>query len=171
MTVFADMRKPCRGRLGAVLVLPLFLAALSAVPPVHAQEAGAVDIEANEMEILETDKRAVFRGDVIAKRPADTIRCAEMVVNYVDVKKADGTSGTEVDQLDCKGGSTITTATQTITGSLATFYVRKDELIVTGDVKVVQGKTVIRGPKLFVDLKSKKTRMTGGRVKGRFVPK
>ena len=137
----------------------------------HAQEQGAVDIEANEMEILETDKRAIFRGDVIAKRPADTIRCAEMIVNYVDVKKADGSNGTDVDQLDCKGSTTITTATQTITGNLATFYVRKDELVVSGDVKVVQGKTVIRGPKLFVDLKTKVTRMTGGRVKGKFVPK
>ena len=143
--------------------------------PTRAQEAGAVDIEANEMEILETDKRAIFRGDVVAKRPSDTIRCAEMVVSYVDVKKADGTSVTDVDVLDCKGSAKITTATQTITGNLATFYVRRDELIVSGDVKVVQGKTVLNGPLLKVDLKTKRTVMSGGngkvRVKGRFVPK
>jgi hypothetical protein len=29
---------------------------------------------------------------------------------------------------------------------------------------------VIRGPRLTVDLKSKRTKMEGGRVKGRFVP-
>jgi lipopolysaccharide export system protein LptA len=140
---------------------------------VVAQEtgSGAVNIEASEMEILETDKRAVFRGDVVAKRPGDTIRCQEMIVNYVDVKAADGTSNTEVDNLDCKSAVTITTATQIITGDLAKFQLRRDLLEVTGNVKVVQGKTVIRGPRLTVDLKSKRTKMEGGRVRGTFVPK
>ncbi len=141
--------------------------------PAFAQEAGSgvVDIEASEMEILETDKRAVFRGDVVAKRPSDTIRCQEMIVNYVEVKQTDGSSATEVDKLDCKTAVTIVTATQTITGDLATFQLRRDLLDVTGNVKVVQGKTVIRGPHLTVDLKTKRTKMAGGRVKGRFVPK
>lgn len=139
--------------------------------PSYAQESGAVDIEAAEMEILETDKLAIFRGDVVAKRPSDTIRADEMIVSYIDVKQPDGTTKTEVDVLDCKGNVTITTATQTITGSVAKFFVRKDELVVTGDVKVVQGTTVLRGPRLTVDLKSKRTKMTGGRVKGKFVPK
>ncbi len=169
MTVLSDQKKPQAKNIKAVLLGLLLVAALPTAA--HAQEAGAVDIEANEMEILETDKRAIFRGDVVAKRPSDTIRCGEMVVTYIDVKKADGTSGTEVDQLDCKGSTTIVTATQTITGDLAVFYVRRDQLVVTGNTKVVQGKTVIRGPKLLVDLKTKVTKMTGGRVKGKFVPK
>ena len=172
MMMLSDQEKPWAIIFRAVFLGLTLVSAGLALPTIaHAQEAGAVDIEANEMEILETDKRAIFRGDVIAKRPNDTIRCAEMVVSYVDAKKADGTTGTEVDQLDCKGSSTITTATQTITGDLATFFVLRDELIVSGNVKVVQGKTVIRGPKLFVDLKTKTTRMSGGRVKGKFVPK
>jgi lipopolysaccharide export system protein LptA len=148
------------------------LALLLATSPARAQDAGGgtVDIEASEMEILETDKRAVFRGDVVAKRPNDTIRCQEMTVNYIDVKQADGTSNTEVNDLNCKGSVTIVTATQTITGGTADFQLRKDLLLVTGDVKVVQGKTVIRGPRLTVDLKSKRTKMEGGRVRGKFVP-
>jgi lipopolysaccharide export system protein LptA len=150
------------------------LTVLAMAPQANAQTAtsnGAVDIEASEMEILETDKRAIFRGDVVAKRPSDTIRCAEMVVYYVDVKQADGTSNTEVDKLDCKSAVTITTATQTITGDLAVFQLRQNLLDVTGNVKVVQGKTVIRGPHLTVDLKTKRTKMAGGRVTGKFVPK
>ena len=150
------------------------VSALALIPQAGAQtavSAGAVDIEASEMEILETDKRAIFRGDVVAKRPTDTIRCAEMVVYYVDVKQPDGSSNTEVDKLDCKSAVTITTTTQTITGDLAIFQLRQNLLDVTGDVKVVQGKTVIRGPHLTVDLKSKRTKMSGGRIKGRFIPK
>ncbi len=147
------------------------LSLLAMVSAVEAQESGAVDIEASEMEILETDKRAVFRGDVVAKRPGDTIRCQEMIVNYIDVKQPDGTTSTEVDKLDCKSAVSITTTSQTITGDLAVFQLRRDLLDVTGNVKVVQGKTVLRGPHLTVDLKSKRTKMTGGRVRGKFVPK
>jgi lipopolysaccharide export system protein LptA len=137
-----------------------------------AQEAGsgAVDITAAEMEIIETDKRAVFRGNVVAKRPSDTIACEEMLVNYIDVKQPDGSSNTEVDKIDCKSDVTITTSTQKITGNLAVFYLRRDQLEVTGNVRVVQGKTVLKGPRLVVDLKSKRTKMVGG-VTGKFVPK
>ena len=48
------------------------LAVVDGMPAAVAQTAGsgAVDIEASEMEILETDKRAMFRGDVVAKRPS-----------------------------------------------------------------------------------------------------
>lgn len=132
---------------------------------------GTVDIEASEMEILETDKRAVFRGDVVAKRQNETIRGEQMVVTYTDVKQPDGTSKSEVDTLDVTGNPVITTASQTITGEKARFLVRQDKLEVTGNVKVVQGKTVLRGPVLNVDLKTKRTVMSGGRVKGQFVPK
>jgi lipopolysaccharide export system protein LptA len=144
---------------------------LAIVTPSLAQDAGgAVDITAGEMEILETDKRAIFRGNVVAKRPSDTIACEEMIVNYVDVKQADGSSNTEVDKIDCKSAVSITTSTQKITGNLAVFMLRQNKLEVTGNVKVVQGKTVLRGPKLLVDLKSKRTKMVGG-VAGQFVPK
>jgi lipopolysaccharide export system protein LptA len=139
-------------------------------PAVAQESGGAVDIEASEMEILEADKRAIFRGDVVAKRPNDTIRCQEMIVTYADIKQADGSSKTDVDKIDCNAAVTITTGTQTITGNAAHFELQQNVLNVTGNVKVVQGKTVIRGPKLTVDLKSKRTKMTGGRVSGKFVP-
>lgn len=147
------------------------LAGLAAYAPAFAQDQGTVDIEASEMEILETDKLAIFRGDVVARRPTDTIRCQEMIVSYTDVKKSDGSSSSEVEKLDCKGSVNIQTESQKITGNSAKFYLLKDELIVSGNVTVVQGKTVIRGPQLTVDLKTKRTRMSGGRVKGKFTPR
>ncbi len=148
------------------------LAILNLGAPMQARaQEESVNIEAGEMEIIDADKRAIFRGDVVAKRSSETIRAQEMVVEYVDVKQPDGTSKSEVDTMDCKGGVSITTPTQTITGSRAIFHVRRDELVVTGNVKVVQGKTVLRGPEMVANLKTKRTVMKGGRVKGTFVPK
>lgn len=152
----------------ALVVMTMVMAA-----PALAQEqsAGTVEIESNEMEILETNKTAIFRGDVVAKRPKDTIRCEEMLVTYKDVQQQDGSTSTEVEKIDCAGAVKIKTETQDITGNKALFLLLKDELTVTGNVTVVQDKTVLKGPQLFVDLKTKRTRMAGGRVKGRFTPR
>jgi lipopolysaccharide export system protein LptA len=152
----------------AITAVGLIVAAYCA--PAKAQDSGQVDIEASEMEILETDKKAIFRGNVIAKRPNDTIACEEMVVTYADGQAGAAEGATRVQKIDCKSAVSIKTASQSITGELAQFFLLKDELIVTGNVKVVQGKTVIRGPRLTVDLKSKRTKMSGGRVKGSFTP-
>lgn len=153
-----------------IMALALAATAATAVPRLSLAAEESVSIEAGEMEIIDADKRAVFRGDVVAKRSSETISAQQMVVDYVDVKQPDGTSKSEVDTMDCTGGVTITTPTQTITGGRAVFHIRRDELVVTGNVKVVQGKTVLRGPELVANLKSKRTVMKGGRVKGTFVP-
>lgn len=153
------------------LVSALVVIAMAAPALGQEQSAGTVDIESNEMEILETNKTAIFRGDVIAKRPKDTIRCEEMLVTYKDVPQQNGSTSTEVEKIDCTGSVKIKTETQDITGNKAIFLLLKDELTVTGNVTVLQDKTVLKGPQLYVDLKTKRTRMAGGRVKGKFVPK
>jgi lipopolysaccharide export system protein LptA len=139
--------------------------------PVAAQEKGALEVEASEMEILDAENKTIFRGDVDALRDGDRIRSEVMVVTYVDVKQADGTTKSEADVMEATGGVTITTGEQVITGAKALMLLREDKLTVTGNVKLVQGKTVLRGEKLMVDLNTKKTVMTGGRVKGSFVPR
>jgi lipopolysaccharide export system protein LptA len=132
---------------------------------------GPVDVEANSMEIIDANKQAVFRGQVNATREGQRMQADEMVVNYADVKQPDGSSTTDVTNLDAKGHVTITTKTQVITGDWAKMDVPADKLVVGGNVKVVQGKTVLAGQKLDVDLNTNRTLMSGGRVKGTFVPK
>jgi lipopolysaccharide export system protein LptA len=46
-----------------------------------------------------------------------------------------------------------------------------NSLLVGGKVKLVEGKTTLQGENLTVDLNTERTLMTGGRVKGSFVPK
>jgi lipopolysaccharide export system protein LptA len=133
--------------------------------------AGPVDVEANSMEIIDANKQAIFKGSVVATRTGETMKADEMVVDYADAKQKDGTSKTEVSNLNAKGNVTITTKTQTITGDSAVMDVQANKLVVIGNVTVVQGKTVLTGQKMNVDLDTNRTLMTGGRVKGRFVPK
>jgi lipopolysaccharide export system protein LptA len=162
-------------------VIATFLLGMSG--PVFAQSATpekpaaasseTVNVEAAEMEILDAEKKTIFRGDVVAKRAKETIRCPEMVIIYVDVKQPDGTMKSEADLMDCQGSTIITTPSQKITGDKAKLFLRKDELVVTGNVKVTEGKTVLRGTEFFSNTKTKRSVMKGGgggRVKGSFVP-
>jgi lipopolysaccharide assembly outer membrane protein LptD (OstA) len=77
---------------------------------------------------------------------------------------------TEVTFLDADGNVVIITDKQTITGKTAHMDVKANKLWVKGGTKVVQGKTIMNGDQLFVDLKTNKSELTGRRVKGSFVP-
>ena len=145
-----------------LLALPLGYA------PAHA--AGTVDIEADSMEIIDADHKTIFRGNVVAKRPTDTIQADEMVVSSSDEKQADGSNKSITSFVDAKGNVTIKARDAVITGDTAKFDVRHDQLVVGGDVKVVQGQTLLRGKVLNVDMKTFHLQMSGGRVNGTFVP-
>ena len=157
------------------LMAPAFVLALMTVP-VRADTApkGPVEVEANEMEIIDADKQAIFRGQVDAVRDSEHIRSDLMTVYYADVKQPDGTSKSQVSKLDATGNVTITTKKQTITGEWAKLDVQANTLLVGGHVKLVEGKTTLQGEKLTVDLDTNRTLMTGGgkvRAKASFVPK
>jgi lipopolysaccharide export system protein LptA len=154
----------------------LFAAALTlaAAGPLRAQQAAApvpVDISANEMEILDADKKAIFRGAVDATRGTTNLKADTLTVTYAEVKQPDGTTKTDATDLDARGNVTITTARETITGDWARFNPQANSLVVGGTVSVVQGATKLSGGELRADLNSGKIEMTGGRVKGSFLPK
>lgn len=155
-----------RKLMAASMVLGLFAVPLHIA---HAAQKGPVTVEANEMELVEGGKQAKFKGAVDAVRTDGRIQSDSMIVDYTEVKQADGTSKSEVSKLDATGHVTITSKTQVITGEWAKMDVIANTLVVGGNVKVVQGKTVLTGPKLNVDLNTDRTVMSGGRVKGSFV--
>ena len=157
------------------LVVSAFALALMGLPLRGAEKVSQpVEVEANEMEIVEADKQAIFRGLVDAVRGDEHIRSDTMTVFYSDVKQADGTTKSQVSKLDAVGNVTVTTSKQLITGDWAKMDVQANTLVVGGKVKLVEGKTTLQGEKLNVDLNTKRTLMVGTaqtRAKATFVPK
>jgi lipopolysaccharide export system protein LptA len=149
----------------ALLVMPHFAFAQKAT--------GNVVVEADQMEIIDTEQKTIFTGNVISTRPSETIRSDEMVVTNVDVKQPDGTLKSVTDKVNAKGHVVINTKTQVITGTTAIFDVQANTLEVTGAVHVVQGTTNLTGNRLVVNLDNNHLQMTGGkeRVRANFVPK
>jgi lipopolysaccharide export system protein LptA len=136
-----------------------------------ATPATPVDIVSNEMEILDKEKKAIFRGAVDATRGDTNIKSDTLTVTYADVKQPDGTTKTDATDIDAQGNVTITTPKEVITGDWAKYDPQTEKLVVGGNVKLVQGTTVLLGNELVSDLKTDRTQMKGGRVKGSFLPK
>ncbi|MCA3559590.1 MAG: hypothetical protein IOC82_00990 [Aestuariivirga sp.] len=134
-------------------------------------DTAPVDIVSNEMEILDKEKKAIFRGAVDATKGTTNLKSDELTVTYADVKQPDGATKTDATDLDAKGSVIITTPKEKITGDWAKYDPQSEKLTVGGKVKLVQGTTVLEGNELRADLKTGRTQMTGGRVKGSFLPK
>ncbi|MEP6827869.1 MAG: LptA/OstA family protein [Aestuariivirga sp.] len=150
----------------------LALGVAIALPTSHhaAQAAGAVDISADNMEIIDAEHKTIFRGNVVATRVTDTTKSDEMTVTSGDEKQADGSVKNVTKTVDCQGNVNITTKSAVISGDWCKLDVLHDKLMVGGTVSLVQGATVIKGKQLDVDLKTNHLQMSGGRVSGNFVP-
>jgi lipopolysaccharide export system protein LptA len=149
----------------------LVLLGLGRGAPAATDPPKPVEIEANQMEIVEAERKALFRGGVVARRADVTLKCDELVVEYDDVKQPDGTTRTDATSLNAKGAVEITTARETITGDWAKFDPRSNALVVGGSVRLVQGSTVLTGGELKADLDTDRIELGGGRVRGSFLPR
>lgn len=130
----------------------------------------AVDIAADSMELLEEQNTAVFTGNVDAVRGKIKLKSNKLVVKYKEVTRQNGSKKTEVRFLDATGRVTIVSGNQTITSDWAKMDVKANKAVIGGNVTVVQGKTRLRGDKLFLNLTTGQSRMQGGRVRAKFFP-
>ncbi len=130
----------------------------------------AVDVAADNMEIIDAEHKTIFKGNVVATRPNDVTKSDEMVITSGDEKQADGSVKNVTKMVDCKGHVNITTKNAVIVGDWCKLDVLADKLVVGGEVTLTQGSSVIKGKQLDVELKTNHLQMTGGRVSGNFVP-
>ena len=77
-------------RLAALFAAALVLMSAGTLQPQTAKAPVPVDISANEMEILDADKKAVFKGAVDATRGTTNLKADMLTVTYAEVKQADG---------------------------------------------------------------------------------
>lgn len=134
-----------------------------------------VRINANALEVLDKDKVAVFRGNVVVQQGDTTLQCKDLFVHYEGSAGApeDGQpmkSG-QIRKLEATGGVLVKTKDQTASGDSGVFEMKTNTVTMVGrPVVLTQGPNVIRGQKLVVDLQSGVSRFDGGRVESLIVP-
>jgi lipopolysaccharide export system protein LptA len=159
-----------------------------------------IDIESDVLVVHDAKKYATFKGNVKAVQGTTTIRSAELDVHYVGsggdaltsgapaspdaAKPAQGAglgqqNGTQISQIEARGNVIITGENeQTTTSDWALYDVPTQIVTVGGNVVLMQGKNMLKGDRLVIDLKTGESRfenqdrtVAGGRIRALFVPK
>jgi len=167
-----------------------------------------IDIESDVLVVHDSKKYATFKGSVKAVQGTTTLRAHELNVHYAgggetlatggkkeggeqaapatkvaDAKgeagAAKGEDGTQITKIEAKGDVIITSEKdQTTTSDWALYDVPGQTVTVGGNVVLTQGKNVLKGDRLVIDLKTGESRFentgntaAGGRIRALFMPK
>lgn len=145
-----------------------------------------VHIEAKTLEVRDKDKVATFSGDVHVQQGDTNLRCNSLLVFYEQEGKngknstlpaADpGPGGQQrIKRLEARGRVVVTQKQETVTGDLGIFDMKTNTVTVIGKVVMTDGKNILRGDRLIVDLTNGVSKVESGknghgRVQGLFVP-
>ncbi len=163
---------------GSVALLVLAAASTGA----RGQEVGAafagfdtgsdqpIQIEADRLEVRDTDKVAVYSGNVQVRQGDSLLKAPELRVFYTGEATEQGAPGSEVSRIEAGPSVTVSSGDQTASGSNIVLDMAKDLITMTGGVVLTQGPNVVRGERLVVNLATKQGRMEGGRVQTLITP-
>ncbi|MGB5949133.1 MAG: lipopolysaccharide transport periplasmic protein LptA [Parvibaculum sp.] len=127
-----------------------------------------IEIESDTLEVEDQKHVATFIGNVVATQGSMKLRADRLKADYTQTGGSDAATGkTQIRDILATGSVHITSRDdQSADGDWARYTVA-DRKIVMGDKVVLrQGKNVIRGTKLFIDLNSGKSRIVGGAEAG-----
>ncbi len=120
-----------------------------------------VNVESDRLDVDDATKRAVFTGSVRAVQGAFVIRAAELTASYTG---SAGLSGTGADTARAGAAAQLTHIQarkkvevtslegQNAKGDWADFDIKANMATLGGDVVLTQGKNVVRGTRLVIDM-------------------
>lgn len=169
------------------MMRPSRLSALAALvtlaaTPAHAQSTAfqlssdePVQIEADRLDVRDTEGRAIFTGNVQVVQGEVSLRASEMTVEYARSEDDDaGTAGGigsagNIRRINATGGVYVRSGDQVATGDTGSFDMASETVTLAGDeVVLTDAGNVIRGCKLVIEMASGNAQVepcaNGGRV-------
>lgn len=151
--------------MAAVSATALILSSGAAMAQVASDSSAPVDISADEQEVINSQCRQIFRGNVEMLQDKSRLRAS--VVNVYTKRKAGAQGGCgEVDHVEADGDVFFVTPEQTVRGDHAVYTYYNDIVVITGNVIVVRDQDVARGDKMTVNTKTNDVKLESN-AKGR----
>lgn len=137
-----------------------------------------LEIAADSLEIQQENQLAVFEGNVDVKQGEIRMRADKLIVYYADKNTASDGGPANIKKIDAIGNVFLSSPRETAEGETGTYDVSNKQVDLRGNVVLTQGKNVLRGDKMTLNMVTGKSRVEGtsktdggtGRVKGIFVP-
>ena len=136
-------------------------------------QRGPIQIEADQLDFIDSEARAVYIGKVDAIQGDARIR-AERLTIYFEQRSEDGSSATalggnvgDVQRLVAEGEVYYLTPSERARVDRGVYDYEADTITLTGNVTVTRGENVIAGDQLVVDLANGRSTVTSeGRTQG-----
>ena len=163
------MKRSAAGVWAGAAGVGLIVAALAgaAMAQVDTRSNGPIDITANEAEVVNSKCVAIWRGDAEALQGTARLR-ADTISVYARPKGV-GAGGQPAcgptERIEADGHVFYVTPQQNARGDHAVYSQASDEIVLTGDVIVVQGKDVARGDRLTIKISTREAKLDSN-VKG-----
>ena len=163
---------------GAALAGPSFAA--PALAAVDTRSKAPIDITANEAEVIQSKCLAIWRGAAEALQDKARLR-ADTISIYSAPKGADPNgqpSCGATERIVAEGHVYYVTPQQNARGDHAVYSAAGDQIVITGDVILVQGRNVARGDKLTLKVSTREATLESnalgaaklGRVRAVYYP-
>jgi lipopolysaccharide export system protein LptA len=152
-----------------------------------------IQIEAASLEMRDKKKEATFAGNVKVVQ-GDTTMTSKTLVVFYDSTSSPGAAppppnskaaksapiqsatpgpggSSSIRRLEAKGSVVVTQKDQVVTGETAVFDTKANMITMLGGIVLTQGKNVLRGDRLLVDMTTGVSRVESdtGRVQGLFI--
>ncbi len=135
-----------------------------------------VQIEASTLEVRDKNKMATFSGNVQVVQGDTTMKCQTLVVFYgpegSGVSKPVATAAQpapgmpqgaqNIRRIEARGGVTVVTKDQNASGDLGIYDLKSKTITLTGNVVVSQGKNILHGDRVVVDMTTGNARVESG---------
>jgi len=154
---------------GIILAISLAAAATIASAQVQ-QERGVsalkghnsnapVDVTADRIEVQDRADRALFVGNVHATQAELTLQTQRLTVAYASKS---GAGGVQIHRLDAAGGVVVRSPSETARGDFGIYDLDRKLITIIGDVQLTQGRNVVSGQRLVINLDSGRAGIDGG---------
>jgi lipopolysaccharide export system protein LptA len=167
-------------------ILTFFISLLAWTALASAQVGGKLDsdkpieISADELEVVQPDQQAIFRGNVVAVQGNVRLKSNVMRVYYLTGEQRSEGMGA-ISRIEVDSNVQLATPDESAKASRGAYYVDKEQILLIGDVVLTRGKNILKGERLDYNLKTGKSVLSGSvdgtgasggkpRVKGVFVP-
>lgn len=155
----------------------LAFALLAGLPVAQAQQfidtskhdsSQPLEITADALEVDQDNQSATFVGAVDVIQGDMHLNSDKLVVHYRDKEAAEQNA---IYRIDVEGNVRFATPTETAQGDTGVYDVDGGTIHLVGNVVLTSGdEAVIRGNELTMNLNTGQSEVSGGRVKGYFVP-
>lgn len=153
-----------------------------------ADSSAPIEITADSMEWFQEKRIAIARGNADAVQGRYRLQAETLTAHIKDAageSKGEGQTSNKIERIDAEGAVHLSTPEETASGDTGTYDVTGKVAVLIGNVVLTQGKNVMRGERLDMDLVTGRSKLSagagagteagteptaGGRVKAIFVP-